>query len=189
MTPAPNVDGVTRADDGCAGTAEDAGPDALDVAVFDVDGVLADVTHRRHLISGRRDWPAFFAAAADDTPLRPGIELAHAARDKGLELVYLSGRPEHLRSVTVAWFEKHDVPAGDLLLRPGRDRSPATDLKLRLLRQLSRTRRVLFFVDVDAVRSADPPLVHGECVVADWQPGGARARRVMRRAQQDAGAT
>jgi hypothetical protein len=50
----------------------------------------------------------------------------------------------------------------------------------------------VFFVDddtdvVDAVRSAHPPLVHGECVVADWQPGG--ARRVMRRAQQDAGAT
>jgi phosphoglycolate phosphatase-like HAD superfamily hydrolase len=165
-----------------------------DVAVFDVDGVLADVSHRRHFISGRRNWPAFFAAAGDDAPLRTGIDLARAAHDKGLELVFLSGRPEHLRGVTDQWFERYDVPAGELVLRPARDRSPATDLKLRLLRRLSRDRRIVFFVDddtevVDAVRAAQPPLVVGECVLADWQPGGARARRVMRRAQQDAGAT
>lgn len=164
------------------------------VAVFDVDGVVADVTHRRRFIQGRRNWPAFFAAAADDTPLATGIELARAAHDRGLDLVYLTGRPEHLREVTTGWFERHEVPAGELVLRPERDRSPATDLKLRLLRRLARERHVVFFVDddtevVDAVRSADPPLVDGECVVADWQPGGARARRVMRSAQQDAGAT
>jgi phosphoglycolate phosphatase-like HAD superfamily hydrolase len=165
-----------------------------DVAVFDVDGVLADVSHRRHFITGRRNWKAFFAAAADDVPLATGIELARAARDRGLELVYLSGRPEHLRAVTLDWCREHDVPAGQLLLRPDRDRSPAIHLKLRLLRQLAAARRVVFFVDddtevVDAVRQAAPPLVHGECVIADWQPGGARARRVMRRAQHDAGAT
>lgn len=165
-----------------------------DVAVFDLDGVLADVTHRRHFIEGRRNWPAFFAAACDDGPLATGLDLARAAHDKGLELVYLSGRPEHLREVTVEWLRQHGAPDGQLLLRPDRDRSPATGLKLRLLRRLSRRTRVVFFVDddtdvVDAVRSAEPPLVHGECVVADWQPGGARGRRVLRRAQQDAGAT
>lgn len=176
-------------------SAPDAVPgEVVDVAVFDVDGVLADVTHRRHLIEGRRRWPEFFAAAVDDTPLSTGIGLARAAAQKGLQLVYLSGRPEHLRRVTVEWFERHDVPPGDILLRPHRDRSPATDLKLRLLRQLSRERRVVFFVDddtevVDAVRAAEPPIVHGECVLAGWQPGGARARRAMRRAQQDAGGT
>ena len=173
-------------------------PDAVaghaDVAVFDVDGVLADVTHRRHFIEGRRDWPAFFAAAGDDRPLSTGIELARAAADRGLDLVYLSGRPEHLREVTLGWLRAHDVPEGQLLLRPERDRSPATAVKLRLLLRLTAAQRIVFFVDddtdvVDAVRSAQPPLVHGECVVADWQPGGARARRVMRRAQQDAGAT
>ena len=49
--------------------------------------------------------------------------------------------------------------------------------------------RTLLHAGVDAVRSAEPPIVHGECVLAGWQPGGARARRVMRRAQQDAGGT
>jgi hypothetical protein len=181
-----------RAGDSAAGekTREPLG----DVAVFDLDGVLADVSHRRHFIEGRRDWPAFFAAARDDKPLTTGIDLARAAHGKGLALVYLSGRPEHLRAATVAWLLQHGAPPGELLLRPDRDRSPATDLKLRLLRRLTREVRVVFFVDDDedvvhAVRSAHPTLVHGECVVADWQPGGSRGRRVMRRAQQDAGAT
>ena len=165
-----------------------------DVAVFDIDGVLADVSHRRHFIQGRRDWTAFFAAASDDTPLATGVGLARAAAERGLDLVYLSGRPEHLRAVTTGWLRDHDVPEGELLLRPERDRSPARAVKVRLLRRLTTAHRVVFFVDddtdvVDAVRSADPPLVHGECVVADWQPGGARARRVMRRAQRDAGET
>jgi hypothetical protein len=173
---------------------DDGDPHRSDVAVFDVDGVLADVSHRRHFLAGRRDWTAFFAAAGDDEPLATGIELARAARERSLDLVYLSGRPERLRAVTIDWCRRFDVPEGRLLLRPDRDRSPATDLKLRLLRQLTTAHRVVFFVDddtevVDAVRRAQPALVHGECVVADWQPGGARARRVMRRAQQDAGAT
>ena len=38
------------------------------LAVFDIDGVLADVRHRVHLVDRRRhrDWDAFFAAAVSD---------------------------------------------------------------------------------------------------------------------------
>ena len=69
-------------------------------AVFDVDGVLADVAHRRHHLA-RHNWHAFFAAAADDPPLVTGVTMAHQCADAGLTLVYLSGRPERLRQVTV----------------------------------------------------------------------------------------
>jgi phosphoglycolate phosphatase-like HAD superfamily hydrolase len=44
------------------------------LAVFDVDGVVADVRHRlRHVAHGRKNWNAFFAAAADDPPLEIGV--------------------------------------------------------------------------------------------------------------------
>ena len=47
---------------------------ARGLAVFDVDGVLADVGHRlRHLEGGRKDWGAFFAAAEKDPPLPVGL--------------------------------------------------------------------------------------------------------------------
>ena len=62
----------------------------MKIAVFDIDGVLADVEHRRHHISGRpRDWPAFFAAAGDDPVLAPGVAMVHRAQADGKLVVYL----------------------------------------------------------------------------------------------------
>jgi hypothetical protein len=162
-------------------------------AVFDVDGVLADVGHRRHHLE-RHDWRAFFAAAADDPPLATGVTMAHQCADAGLTVVYLSGRPEGLRAVTVDWLHRHGLPAGELVLRPDGDRSPATRLKVRLLRALARRGDIVTFVDddswvVDAVRAARPPLVSGQVFLADWQGGDADGRRVLRRAQQQEGRT
>ena len=46
-------------------------------AVFDVDGVVADVAHRLHHVARRpKDWRRFFAAAPKDPPLAVGIDLA-----------------------------------------------------------------------------------------------------------------
>ena len=73
------------------------------LAVFDVDGVLADVGHRvHHLEGGRNDWRAFFAAAKDDPPLETGLALAHELATEH-DLAYLTGRPEGLRRVTRRW--------------------------------------------------------------------------------------
>ena len=48
------------------------------VAVVDIDGVVADVRHRLHHVTGRpKDWRSFFAAAADDGLLGRGR--AHAS--------------------------------------------------------------------------------------------------------------
>ncbi|GFE12858.1 hypothetical protein Sgleb_09050 [Streptomyces glebosus] len=39
------------------------------LAVFDLDGTLADTGHRQHLLRQTpRDWRAFFAAATEDPP-------------------------------------------------------------------------------------------------------------------------
>ena len=47
------------------------------LAVFDIDGVLADVRHRlRHVEQRPKDWDAFFAAEPDDPTLVAGIAMA-----------------------------------------------------------------------------------------------------------------
>ena len=166
------------------------------LAAFDVDGVLADVAHRRHHLD-RRNWDAFFAAAADDPPLATGVTMARQCAAAGLSVVYVSGRPERLRRVTADWLDRHGLPPGELLLRPDRDRSPNTRLKLRLLRSLARRGTLVTFVDddawvVDAVRAARPPLVSGQVFLADWQtsePDGAELRGPLRHAQQVEGRT
>ena len=117
--------------------------------VFDVDGVLADVRHRLHHVARRpKDWDAFFAAAPDDPPLAQGVALAVASAED-CDVVYVTGRPERCRADTLAWFDRHGLPSGELSMRAERDRRPARLAKPGLLRRLAAGRAVALVVDDD----------------------------------------
>lgn len=139
-------------------------PDAADlrpVAVIDIDGVVADVRHRvRFLDSHPRDWDAFFGAAADDAPLSVGVERVTQLAVNH-DIVWLTGRPEWLREVTVAWFAQHGLPGGRLIMRRGRDRRPARLVKRGELRRLSAGRTVAIVID-------DDPAVVAELAADGW---------------------
>jgi phosphoglycolate phosphatase-like HAD superfamily hydrolase len=119
------------------------------LAVFDIDGVLADVTHRLHHLQRRpKNWHGFFADAIHDPPLADGLRLAtEAARD--CEVVYVTGRPEACRRDTVAWLRQHGLPQGTLSMRAQRDRRPAKLAKPQLLKRLAAGRTVAVVVDDD----------------------------------------
>jgi phosphoglycolate phosphatase-like HAD superfamily hydrolase len=119
------------------------------LAVFDVDGVLADVRHRlHHLESKPKNWDAFFRDAVNDPPLADGIALClESAKD--CEVVYVTGRPEQCRRDTLAWFAQQGLPEGRLSMRRHGDRRPARMAKPQLLRSLARDRTVAVVVDDD----------------------------------------
>ena len=140
----------------------------MTVAVFDIDGVVADVRHRLHHLHGRRSWGGFFEEAHADTLLPEGAALvADLAREH--EIVWLTGRPEWLRHTTADWLAKHGLPSGELFLRPPGDYRPAPLYKVGVLRRLS-PRGVAALVDDDdeVVRAAQ----HAgfPAVLADWVP-------------------
>ncbi len=119
------------------------------LAAVDIDGVLADVRHRLHHVARRpKDWEAFFAAASEDPPLDEGLRVARKLAAVA-DVVYLSGRPERLRQDTLAWLERHDLPEGELHLRPRNDFRPARVLKVELLDRLAAVRPVSVLVDDD----------------------------------------
>lgn len=154
-------------------------------AVFDVDGVVADVRHRlRHIARQPKDWARFFSAADRDPPLSEGTDLVHHyARDH--DLVWLTGRPEWLRPVTERWFTRHGLPAGRLLMRPEDDRRPARDYKLGQLRKLARDGDIAVIVDDDPAvvkRLTNEGL---PVLLADWVP----YERSLRQAQERDGRT
>lgn len=161
-----------------AGGTGQAGPGTV---VFDVDGVVADVRHRlHHLASRSRDWAAFFAEAGADPPLAEGVALARSlALDH--DVVWLTGRPERLRTVTRRWLSNHGCPAGRLLMRPDGDHRPARRVKREALRRLGGSNRIVLVVD------DDPDVV--EMVVqeglparlADWVPRTALLHVVQER--------
>jgi hypothetical protein len=141
------------------GTPEEQDPRPL--AVIDVDGVVADVRHRvKYLDAKPSDWDAFFGAAADDGPLSVGVERVLAlAVDH--DIVWLTGRPEWLRSVTIAWFAANGLPGGRLIMRRGRDRRPARIVKRGELRRLAAGRTVAIVID-------DDPSVVAELKADGW---------------------
>ncbi|MEU8892755.1 hypothetical protein [Streptomyces sp. NPDC048442] len=121
------------------------------LAVFDLDGTLADSTHRQRFLERKpRDWNAFFAAAPQDPPLSEGVALAlSSARE--CEVVYLTGRPERCRRDSVAWLAAQGLPEGRMWMRPDNDRRPARQTKLEILKRLARGREVRVLVDDDAL--------------------------------------
>ncbi len=119
------------------------------VAVFDVDGTLADTRRREHHLRGRKDWDAFFAAAADDEVHPEGMAVHRTAIERGLTVVYLSGRPEAQREASLRWLRENRFVDGELLLRPPGDRRPATVVKLEALIELAKRARLELLVDDD----------------------------------------
>lgn len=119
------------------------------LAVFDLDGTLADSGHRQHYLEGRRrDWDGFFAAAVDDPPLAEGVRLALDSAGS-CEVRYLTGRPERCRRDTVAWLAEQGLPEGRVYMRRDGDRRPARHTKLEILKRLGREREIRMLVDDD----------------------------------------
>jgi len=157
---------------------------SMSLAVFDIDGVVADVRHRLHHLERRpKDWGGFFAAARDDTPLDEGVALATDLAQRH-DVAWLTGRPEWLRATTARWLERYALPAGELFLRGNGDRRPARLYKLGVLRRLA-TQEIAAFVDDDAEVVEAAQLAGYPAVLADWAP---RAP-VLRDAQDRLGRT
>jgi hypothetical protein len=123
-------------------------PEQRAIAVVDIDGVLADVRHRLHHLEGRKDWTSFFRAAPQDPLLQVGYDTVRQLAEV-YQVVYLSGRPEFCRRDTERWFERHQLPDGELLLRPRGDRRPSRVMKVEQLRRLQRRAPVAVLVDDD----------------------------------------
>jgi hypothetical protein len=145
------------------------------VAVFDIDGVVADVRHRLHHLDGRRkDWRRFHGAAGDDPPLPEGLALVAdlAARH---DIVWLSGRPEWLRGLTTEGLTEHQLPHTEIYLRGDADRRPARVFKLGVLRSLT-PRTVAAFVDDDHEVVQSAAAAGYPAVLADWVPRSSSLR-------------
>ena len=92
------------------------------VVLFDLDGTLADITHRVPLVRGhRKNWRAFFRACVDDKPNLPVIASLHALRAAGHHIWIISGRSDEVRSDTEVWLGQHGVNYERLIMRRAGD--------------------------------------------------------------------
>lgn len=96
--------------------------------IVDVDGTLAITDHRQHYIKGReprfKEWERFFLEAENDLPNEVVIELTQLYWEAGYKIIIMTGRPESIRSLTVDWLDKYQVPYKEIWMRADNDRRP-----------------------------------------------------------------
>ncbi len=99
------------------------------VAVFDIDGVLADATHRQHLVTGgRRNWHLFFEMCGKDALIEEVANMGHLL-DPAMQIVLCTARPSSVADETLAWLDRHEVRWDLLVMREHGDYSFARDFK------------------------------------------------------------
>jgi hypothetical protein len=141
----------------------------VSIAVFDIDGVVADVRHRLHHLDAKpKDWAGFFSGAGKDSPLHTGISLAAAAAVDH-DVVWLTGRPEWMRPLTRNWLSAQGLPANEVIMRRRRDFRPARVMKVEALRNLA-ARDVITFIDDDPDVIAAAQAAGFPATLADWVP-------------------
>lgn len=111
--------------------------------IVDIDGTLADLSHRLHFIQkDPKDWDGFFDACADDKPIRNVIRVV---RTLGLcplggenlpQIIYLTGRPERVRRETQIWLSQQFLPTGKVIMRKDGDHRPDTQAKKELMESI-----------------------------------------------------
>jgi len=118
--------------------------------IFDIDGTLADIRHRRGFLEGERpDWNRFNAAMGDDTPNAPVMTLYKSLWETGqFDMVLASGRNERHRRVTEQWLIWNEIPFGRILMRADKDSRADHIIKQEILDMLlAEGRQIAFTVD------------------------------------------
>lgn len=117
--------------------------------IFDIDGTLADITHRLHHIkNGNKNWDAFHAECVNDKPVEPICMMARFHHTYSYPIILVSGRSDIVRAETVAWLAKHQIGYLQLLMRKHGDYRPDDILKEEFLdKLLAEGHKILYTVD------------------------------------------
>lgn len=74
--------------------------------IFDIDGTLADCSHRLHFIQQEKpDWDAFYKECENDEPINPVLNLLMDLQDAGAYIIFVTGRPFEYLDETKRWLE------------------------------------------------------------------------------------
>lgn len=132
--------------------------------IFDVDGTLALIDHRVHILEQKDNphrWREFYAACDKDEPNKPVITIMNNLLVLGADVLLFSGRSEEVRDKTIHWltentsFMSYDLQVGGLLtMRQEMDYTPDDVLKESWLDNMlvdDRERLVAVFDDRDRV--------------------------------------
>lgn len=105
--------------------------------IFDLDGTIADDEHRRHHVTQKSDWDAYYSACPDDKPIWHVLHVLHALQQL-YKIIIVTGRSEGIRRETEAWLIAHSVLFWELHMRKKGDRRKNSEYKTSIVADLRR---------------------------------------------------
>lgn len=115
----------------------------LECVIFDIDGTLANTSHRLHFLTQeKKDWDGFYAECKNDKPISEMVNLLNLILTE-CPVVFVTGRPEKCREDTLEWLEHNtDVSFTDykveLYMRKDGDHRPDWQVKEEILKELQK---------------------------------------------------
>lgn len=115
--------------------------------VFDLDGTLADGSHREHWITrpvGQKDWRNYFAECDRDRPHSGIVTVFRALRAAGHRVEIWTGRSAEVADKTEAWLREHGLDGVPIKSRAEGDHTADDELKRQWLHEASRKPNLVF---------------------------------------------
>ena len=103
---------------------------------FDIDGTLADLSHRVHFWQQEpKNWKMFKSEMVNDAPIEQIRNIA-VMMLHGHDVIICTGRSEDTREITEAWLTKHNINFEKMYMRAEKDFRGDDIVKLELLNQI-----------------------------------------------------
>lgn len=111
------------------------GFDKDSVVLCDIDGTIADITHRRKYVLGdKKDWKGFYSEMDKDAVRKDISKQIIDLYNQGKTIIYVSGRPDTYRDLTIDWLQKNFMSFGfTIIMRPGNDSREDSIIKKEIL--------------------------------------------------------
>jgi|TARA_B100000902_G_scaffold35468_2_gene42586 phosphoglycolate phosphatase-like HAD superfamily hydrolase len=136
--------------------------------IFDIDGTLMNIEHRKKFVEQRpKDWKSFRELTKDDTPNEDVFAIAIALQKQGHNILIASGRNKSQRAITLMQLMGQKLVFRDIKLRSDKDFRPDHFVKKDMLDQFR-------------AEGWKPELVFDDrtSVVEMWRENGLRAVQV-----------
>lgn len=107
------------------------------IYIFDLDGTVADLSHRlRFIKQAPKDWAAFYAACSDDEVIEEVAYFARLLHDCGHKVFFVTGRSDVCEERTQDWLRNNFIPFTSVYMRAEGDHRPDTIVKAELVDDL-----------------------------------------------------
>jgi hypothetical protein len=115
--------------------------------VFDLDGTICDVKHRRQYVATKpRNWDAWNAGLVNDEPNCPVLGVVQSMTYY-YPVFIVSGRSDDYRKQTEEWLKKYDISYNALYMRKYKDHRDDAIVKSEIADEIEKTHNILGVFD------------------------------------------